>query len=172
MRALEKDRERRYQQMSDLERDLERLLSGDHNVGLPAQVEPPVAPLPRARVGQRWHLGVFGVLAIGVGIAVALVRTDEGAPPAPPPPAARAPALNPAPPPPVPPPAPLHVAPPVTPEPPPPAAVPAAAEARPPGAKRRSRGSDRASPKGGQGQMLRTGGDLILPSRPIGRAPK
>jgi serine/threonine protein kinase len=79
MRALEKDRTRRYQQMSDLERDLERLLSGDHNVGLPPTVEAP-ALAPRVR-GQRWHLGAAAVLAIGIGIAVALVRTDDTPPP-------------------------------------------------------------------------------------------
>ena len=35
MRAMEKDRASRYQTMADLERDLERLLAGDQNVGLP-----------------------------------------------------------------------------------------------------------------------------------------
>ena len=33
MRAMEKDRTRRYQTMAELERDLERLLAGDQNVG-------------------------------------------------------------------------------------------------------------------------------------------
>ena len=33
MRAMEKDRARRYQTMAELERDLERLLAGDQNVG-------------------------------------------------------------------------------------------------------------------------------------------
>jgi tRNA A-37 threonylcarbamoyl transferase component Bud32 len=83
MRALEKDRTRRYQQMGELELDLERLIAGDHNVGLPV-AEVPV-PAPRSRLGQRWHLGVAGVLAIGVGLAVALVRTEDPPPPPPPP---------------------------------------------------------------------------------------
>jgi len=82
MRALEKDRGRRYQRMAELERDLERLLTGDQNVGLPEPAEPPVT-VPRRKVGQRWHLGVAGVLAIGVGLAVALVRTEDAPPPAP-----------------------------------------------------------------------------------------
>jgi tRNA A-37 threonylcarbamoyl transferase component Bud32 len=81
MRALEKDRARRYQRMAEFERDLERVIAGDHNVGLPEPVEP-VAPAPRRKAGQRWHLGVAGVLAIGVGLAVALVRTED-APPGP-----------------------------------------------------------------------------------------
>jgi serine/threonine protein kinase len=73
MRALERNREHRYQQMADLERDLDRLLAGDHNVGLPPE---PVsaAPLPRSR----WHLAVAAVLAIGVGLAVALARNEGG----------------------------------------------------------------------------------------------
>jgi hypothetical protein len=101
MRALEKDRTRRYQQMGQFERDLERLVAGDHNVGLPEPVEP-VVVVPRRRTGQRWHLGVAGVLAIGVGLAVALVRTEDAPtrPPAmvvkplnPPPPPAVTPAV-------------------------------------------------------------------------------
>jgi serine/threonine-protein kinase len=75
MRALEKDRARRYQQMSDLEADLERLLAGDHNVGLPP-VEAQAPSPPAAVSGARWHLGVAAVLAIGLGIALALARTD------------------------------------------------------------------------------------------------
>ncbi len=89
MRALEKDRDRRYQLMSDLERDLDRLLAGDQNVGLgPADtVAAPQVPVRPAR--GRWHLGVAAVVAIGVGIAVALART-EGENPA----ALRAPAAS------------------------------------------------------------------------------
>ena len=83
MRALEKDRTRRYQKMAELELDLERLIAGDHNVGLPPAAEAPV-PVLRSRMGQRWHLGVAAVLAIGVGLAVALVRTEEAPPPPPP----------------------------------------------------------------------------------------
>jgi serine/threonine-protein kinase len=75
MRALEKDRDRRYQRMSDLERDLDRILGGDHDVGLPA-ADPAVPPVPAAS-RTRWHLAVAAVLVIGVGLAVALARTEE-----------------------------------------------------------------------------------------------
>jgi serine/threonine-protein kinase len=130
MRALEKDRARRYQQMGDLETDLQRLIAGDHNVGLPPAAEAPV-PVPRARIGQRWHLGVAAVLAIGVGLAVALVRTED--PPRPPPPAVVKAAvvpeqtepLNQAPPPPVPEAEPVDVV-----APPPRASAPAHAKSR------------------------------------------
>jgi serine/threonine protein kinase len=74
MRALEKDRDRRYQQMSDVERDLDRILGGDH-AALPAN-EPAVSPAP-APSRTRWHLAVAAVLVIGVGLAVALARTEE-----------------------------------------------------------------------------------------------
>jgi serine/threonine protein kinase len=114
MHALEKDRTRRYQRMAEFERDLERLVAGDHNVGLPEPAEPSL-PVPRRKVGQRWHLGVAGVLAIGVGLAVALVRTDDAPAPAPPPLVVPRPA---------PPPSALNQ--------PPPPAVPVAAEHAPP----------------------------------------
>jgi serine/threonine-protein kinase len=73
MRAMEKDRSLRYAAMADLERDLERLLAGDQNVGLPlagAAVpgHEPMAP-PR-----RWHLGLVAVVALGVGVTLALAR--------------------------------------------------------------------------------------------------
>src|SRR5205814_7485313 len=68
MRALEKDRAVRYQQMGDVERDLERLLAGDHNVGLPPAEPAVVASAPETS-GRRWHLGVAAVLLIGAGIA-------------------------------------------------------------------------------------------------------
>ena len=48
MRAMEKDRERRYQQMADLERDLDRLLAGDPNVGHRGD-RPGAVPRARAR---------------------------------------------------------------------------------------------------------------------------
>jgi serine/threonine-protein kinase len=74
MRAMEKDRSRRYQEMAELERDLDRLLAGDPNVGLPASA-PVAAPASGAR--GRWHLGIFAVVVLGIGIAVALARTEE-----------------------------------------------------------------------------------------------
>jgi serine/threonine protein kinase len=75
MRALEKDRDRRYQHMADLERDLERVLDGDQNVGLATAPELP-APLPGR---HRWHLGAAAVLVIAIGVAIALARSEPGA---------------------------------------------------------------------------------------------
>jgi serine/threonine-protein kinase len=81
MRAMAKDRAQRYQAMSDLERDLERLLAGDQNVGLPLSAagdgpaRRPIAP-PR-----RWHLGVAAALALGLGVSLALSRPPSGAAP-------------------------------------------------------------------------------------------
>jgi eukaryotic-like serine/threonine-protein kinase len=75
MRAMDKDRTRRYGAMADLEHDLERLLAGDQNVGLPLVVEGGVAggrrPLPPPR---RWHLGLVAALVLGAGVALALSR--------------------------------------------------------------------------------------------------
>ncbi len=55
MRAMEKDRARRYQSMGELERDLERLLAGDQNVGLPPADEgaPPLAVSSPAAMAVR-----------------------------------------------------------------------------------------------------------------------
>jgi serine/threonine-protein kinase len=80
MRAMAKDRNARYAAMADLERDLERLLAGDQNVGLPlagegAPARAPVAP-PR-----RWHLGVAAALALGIGVSLAISRPPGGAAP-------------------------------------------------------------------------------------------
>jgi serine/threonine-protein kinase len=75
LRALDKDRQRRYQTMGVFQRDLERLLAGESDVGgLKTEVAPAVAPPGRS--GIRWHLGVAAVLAVGVGIAAALAQTD------------------------------------------------------------------------------------------------
>jgi eukaryotic-like serine/threonine-protein kinase len=79
MRAMEKDREKRYQRMAELESDLDRLLAGDQNVGL--QVSETVAGsagqgAPRAGAA-RWHLGIAAVMAVGLGLALALARTEE-----------------------------------------------------------------------------------------------
>jgi tRNA A-37 threonylcarbamoyl transferase component Bud32 len=74
MRAMEKDRTRRYAAMADLERDLERLLAGDQNVGLPL-VEAGDAPAKRLSAPPgRWHLGLAAGVALVVGIALALSR--------------------------------------------------------------------------------------------------
>jgi eukaryotic-like serine/threonine-protein kinase len=96
MRAMEKDRTRRYQTMGDLERDLERLLAGDQNVGF----------VPRATgagaasaAPKRWPLlaGAGVVLLAAIVVAGWPSRPHEVAvpppapivqppPPAPPPP--------------------------------------------------------------------------------------
>jgi serine/threonine protein kinase len=91
MRAMAKDRTQRYGAMADLEHDLERLLAGDQNVGLPLVGEPGAAPgrrsLPPPR---RWHLAVAAVLALGLGVSLALSRPTGGGA-TPPAPAAKAP---------------------------------------------------------------------------------
>jgi serine/threonine-protein kinase len=78
MRAMAKDRTQRYQAMADLERDLERLLAGDLNVGLPLANDggAPAAPLPEPP--KRWLLGVAAVIALGIGVSFALSRPSGG----------------------------------------------------------------------------------------------
>jgi serine/threonine-protein kinase len=74
MRALEKDRDKRYQQMAEFEHDLERLLAGDSTVALREAAEPTQAS---ARHRLRWPLAALGVLALGVAIAVALAGAGQ-----------------------------------------------------------------------------------------------
>ena len=62
MRAMEKDRARRYQTMAELERDLDRLLAGDQNVGF----------APARRRARRARRGAAALAAAGRGAAVAL----------------------------------------------------------------------------------------------------
>ncbi len=59
MRAMEKDRARRYQTMAELERDLERLLAGDQNVGLAAARQ----GLRRSAAGRRRSAGRLVLVA-------------------------------------------------------------------------------------------------------------
>lgn len=129
MRALEKDRDKRYQTMAQLERDLERLLAGDHNVGLPEVVDPAATSRDRLaaqrRRAPRWHLGVAAVVVIAVGMAVALARNDQPSAVWAPPPPVRNP-VKPA-------------APPVAPPSPAPAAKTETASERPQRTERRSR---------------------------------
>jgi serine/threonine-protein kinase len=73
MRAMEKDRARRYQTMAELEGDLERLLAGDQNVGLrPALAG--VAPAVRAAAPKRWPLVLVALVVLAGGVTVALRR--------------------------------------------------------------------------------------------------
>ncbi|HEY0705753.1 MAG TPA: serine/threonine-protein kinase, partial [Polyangia bacterium] len=75
MRAMAKDRNERYQDMATLERDLDRLLAGDPNVGLLEEPTPrPEAPAPPR---ARWHLMIAAIVVIGIGVSIALVRTEE-----------------------------------------------------------------------------------------------
>ena len=71
MRAMEKDRARRYQTMAEVERDLERLLAGDQNVGLRPPVTGRRARCPRA-APRGWPLVVAGL--------VVLAAASRGAP--------------------------------------------------------------------------------------------
>ena len=66
MRAMEKDRARRYQTMAELERDLERLLAGDQNVGAAAGGRAGAGG--REPAPQRWPL-VAGRPAWSLGVA-------------------------------------------------------------------------------------------------------
>ncbi|MEP6653361.1 MAG: protein kinase [Myxococcales bacterium] len=76
MRAMEKDRTRRYALMADVERDLERLLAGDQNVGGGATVVPATAPPPHdAARGRVWVWGA-AVAALIVGVAMVLARPE------------------------------------------------------------------------------------------------
>ncbi len=74
MRAMAKNRDDRYPDMATLERDIDRLLAGDPNVGLAVEATPaePIS-VPRAR----WHLGIAAILVVGVGLSLALQRTEE-----------------------------------------------------------------------------------------------
>ena len=107
MRAVEKDRTRRYQTMKELEGDLERLLAGDQNVGMP----PVAGPAPAVRPApKRWPLVAVGLCVLAGGVTMALRRPAAVAPVAAPqavaPPAAAPPAAV------APPPAPPVAAPP------------------------------------------------------------
>jgi tRNA A-37 threonylcarbamoyl transferase component Bud32 len=124
MRAMDKDRARRYQTMAELERDLERLLAGDQNVGFaPATT----ATATRVVAPKRWPLIAGAAVVLSGAIAIALRGTPEEKPVVAPalevaPVAAPAPAPRPAPAP--PPRAPAEVAPAaVAPSPPPSATV-------------------------------------------------
>ena len=72
MRAMEKDRARRYQTMAELERDLDRLLAGDQNIGLPAATAD--APVSPQHGPPRWPLALGAVAVLAAGVSIALRR--------------------------------------------------------------------------------------------------
>jgi serine/threonine-protein kinase len=78
MRAMEKDRTRRTQTMADLERDLERLLAGDQNVGLPPAVAGAAATKARP-APRRWPLVLVATAALAGGVALAISRPGSSA---------------------------------------------------------------------------------------------
>jgi eukaryotic-like serine/threonine-protein kinase len=86
MRGLEKDRSRRYQHMADFERDMDRLLAGEVDVGFDEGTGA-AETSTTARRG-RWpvHVGVAAIFAVGIGTAMFLARGggDSAGPPAPP----------------------------------------------------------------------------------------
>ncbi|MEO5768030.1 MAG: serine/threonine-protein kinase, partial [Polyangia bacterium] len=76
MRAMEKDRNRRYALMADVERDLERLLAGDQNVGGGPTVVPATAPPPHDAARGRVWVWSAAVAALIVGVAMVLARPE------------------------------------------------------------------------------------------------
>jgi len=99
MRAMEKDRQKRYQTMADLEHDLERLLAGDQNVGTAPgafSTTPPELPAIEASVLRRWRLAFIGSVVMAVGIAIALRHPSDAHPTVPDEAAQIAPAAPPA----------------------------------------------------------------------------
>jgi serine/threonine-protein kinase len=86
MRAMEKDRQKRYQTMADLEQDLERLLAGDQNVGAaPGALgtTPPELAAVEPSVLRRWRLAFVGSVVMAAGIAIALRHPSDAHPTAP-----------------------------------------------------------------------------------------
>ncbi len=81
MRAMEKDRARRYQTMAELEGDLERLLAGDQNVG--TRPAAGVAPAVRAAAPKRWPLVLMALAVLAVGVTAALRRPGVAIAPGP-----------------------------------------------------------------------------------------
>jgi serine/threonine protein kinase len=75
MKALAKDRDLRYQTMTELLADLERLRTGELN----GQWDRSVAANSNEaqRVGPRWHLGIVAVLLMGAAVVFSLATTGE-----------------------------------------------------------------------------------------------
>jgi serine/threonine-protein kinase len=80
MHALDKDRERRYQDIATLEQDLDRLIAGDATVGL-EEAAPSVVTQASPLRGWRWPMIAGALIAAGGGVGVFLVR-DTAEPPA------------------------------------------------------------------------------------------
>jgi len=88
MRAMEKDRSRRYPTMVDVEADLDRLLGGDQNVGAGATPIATTTPPPsKPDRGRAWVWGAAVAALIG-GVAMALSRPEPRSAAAPAAPAA------------------------------------------------------------------------------------
>src|SRR5690242_20988669 len=78
MRAMQKDRQLRYQTMADVQHDLDRLLAGDQNVGMPVAPAATADALPAGEAGpRRWHLMIAGGLVMAAGIAMALRHPSD-----------------------------------------------------------------------------------------------
>jgi len=80
MHAMEKDRARRYPTMAEVEADIDRVLAGDQNVvGAGARLVPSTAPPPgNPARGRVWVWGA-AVVALVVGVAMALARPEPAA---------------------------------------------------------------------------------------------
>jgi len=81
MHAMEKDRARRYASMADVEADIDRVLAGDQNVvGAGMRLVPSTAPPPgNPARGRVWVWGA-AVVALVIGVAMALARPDASEP--------------------------------------------------------------------------------------------
>jgi serine/threonine-protein kinase len=80
MHGLEKDRDQRYQDMADFERDIERVLAGDTDAALVADAaEGPRLPASSSR-GWAWQVAVVAVFVLGIGTAAVLARGSKPAP--------------------------------------------------------------------------------------------
>ncbi len=89
MRAMSKDRDKRYQTMAELEHDIDRLLAGDQNVGFA-----PVLPgaVPAGRGPARWPFALAAAVVLAGGVALALGRPAGAPGPVAPPPVTATPA--------------------------------------------------------------------------------
>jgi eukaryotic-like serine/threonine-protein kinase len=76
MHAMEKDRTRRYARMSDVERDLDRLLAGDQNIGPGAGAPEPTAPAPVGPSRSRAWVWGAAIAALVGGVVMVLARPE------------------------------------------------------------------------------------------------